>query len=168
MKILKTTKLKTIGFTLAASILATGAIAATVEAADETYEWSAEVVRFDKSAETLTVRARIESYAPISDLSGYSEGQRLTLVWTGRSWAAGVRDVGVSPDLPEGALSLPIEFVHADDNYVTFRVHVPGGSVAKVAALEPGERVTGHSPRGDTPDWEAGVVSLRHYNDVDW
>lgn len=167
MKILNPTNLRTIGFALAANVLATSAIGATTDSADETYEWSAEVISFDESAETLTVRARIESYAPISDLRGYSEGERLTLVWTGRSWAAGVRDVGANPDLPKGALSLPIEFVDADDGYVTFRVPVPSGSVERVATLEPGARVTGHSPRRHTNDWRAGVVSLRHYNDVD-
>jgi hypothetical protein len=134
---------------------------------DNTYDWSAELIAFDDAAHTMTVRARIEDYASIPNLDEFSEGDRLTLVWTGRSWAAGVRDLGTNPETAPEALTLPVEFVGTenDGRYVSFRVPVPADSLARVRELMIGDRVTGVSPRGDA-EWSSGVVSVRHYNDV--
>lgn len=134
----------------------------------DTYDWSAELVEFDDGADTMTVKARVEQYAGIPNLDEYSEGDRLTLVWTGRSWAAGVRDLGTNPETADEALTLPVEFVgsESDGRYVSFRVPVPADSVARVRELTAGDRITAVSPRGDA-DWDSGVISVRHYNDVD-
>ena len=171
MRILDATKLAKLGTIMAAAALVgagTNALAADVATSSEgAYEWSAEMVAFDEAAGTLTAKARVEGYAQIDGLDRFEEGERLTLVWTGRSWAAGIRDIGSRPEIPEGALSLPIEFVASSGDYVSFRVPVPDNSVERIRALEPGDRITAHSPRGQTPPWESAVISMRHYNDVE-
>jgi len=171
-RILNPIKLARTGLFVAAISLTaagTGALAegADQQAAVDTYEWSAEMVAYDAAAGTMTVRARIEQYSPIESLESFEEGDRLTLVWTGRSWASGVRNIAVDPVLDEAVLRIPIEFVgtELDDRYVVFRVPVPAGSAARLEALEPGARITAASPRGDV-DWDGSVVSVRHYNDV--
>lgn len=153
---------------LAAGLAGLSAIAAADMHDDGTYDWSAELVEFDDGANTMVVKARVEQYARIPDLDSFSEGDRLTLVWTGRSWAAGVRDLGTQPEAAADALTLPVEFVgsESDGRYVSFRVPVPDESVARVSELTVGDRITAVSPRGDA-DWESGVTSVRHYNDVD-
>jgi len=171
MRILDATNLPKLGTIMAAAALVgagTSAMAADVGTSSEgAYEWSAQMVDFDEAAGTLTAKARVEGYAQIEGLDGFAEGERLTLVWTGRSWAAGIRDIGPSPEIPEGALSLPIEFVASTGDYVTFRVPVPANSVERIGELQPGDRITAHSPRGQTPPWESAVISMRHYNDVE-
>ena len=78
-----------------------------------------------------------------------------------------MRDIGRDLEYAEGTLTLPIEFVATDDEnrYVTFRVPVPSDSFDKIAALEPGDRVTGISPKM-AKSWDSAVLSARHYNDI--
>ena len=170
MRILDVTKIGRSGAMLAAVALlgaGTNVSAADAQATADAYEWSAEMIGFDEAAGTVTVRARVEGYTRIEGLEHFAEGERLTLVWTGRNWAAGVRDIGDTLEIPDGALSLPIEFVEHDGDYVSFRVPVPASSVERIRALEPGDRITAYSPRGETASWDAAVISMRHYNDVD-
>lgn len=154
---------------LAATGLAALGFAASAQAAeqDDTYDWSATLISVDESAGTAVFEARVESYADIP-FDTFSEGDRLTLIWTGRMWAAGVRDLTADPELDSKTLSLPVEFVAAtnNDRYLQFRVAVPRDYLAEVAAMEPGVRVTGVSPRM-ADDWNEGLISLRYYNDLD-
>jgi len=133
----------------------------------ETYDWSAQLVSFDRTSSTAVFKARIESHATIDNLEEFSDGDRLILVWSGRSWAAGVRDLARDPELTPDTLSLPVEFVSSenDNQYLNFRIHVPEASAGTIAAFEPGTRVTGISPKMAT-NWTTGVQTLRHYNDV--
>lgn len=155
--------LASIGLT---SLAAQAAITDTLD--DESYEWSAVLMSFDEDTGTAVLQARIESYVQIEGLDDFADGDRLTLVWTGRTWAAGVRDLAEDPDLWPAALTLPVEFVATarDEQYVNFRIRVPDDAVDTIAAMEDGSRVTGYSPRGQK-SWETAVVSLRHYNDID-
>lgn len=134
----------------------------------DTYVWSATLVSVDREQMTAVVQARIEPYAEIEGLDTYADGDRLILSWTGRSWAAGVRDLARDPELAAGTLKLPVEFVSTEreGTYLNFRIHVPEAYVETIAAMEPGTRVTGYSPREIT-DWNGSIVRLRHYNDVD-
>ena len=139
----------------------------TAMAEHHDYEWSATLISFDKASSTAVLQARIESYVTIDGLEEFSDGDRLILTWTGRSWAAGVRGLAPDPELTPDTLSLPVEFVSTerDGRYVNFRISVPANAVETLAAMEAGTRVTGTSPRMAT-DWKTGVSSLRHYNDV--
>lgn len=173
MRISNTTPYKVISFAAAALLtlgLASAASGATGANAadDETYEWSAKLVSFDATTNTAVVRALVESYVDIDGLNGFSDGDRLILTWTGRHWAGGIRSLDRDPDLADSALSLPVEFVSTElgGRYVDFRIPVPESARSEIASFEPGTRVTGTSPRMAT-EWAKGVMSLRHYNDVD-
>lgn len=141
--------------------------AQTVKKDADTYEWSANLISFDKATNTAVMQARIESYVTIDGLDEFKDGDKLTLVWTGREWAAGVRNLTEHPKLMSGDLSLPVEFVKTehDGQYVDFRIHIPAGSVDTIAAMEPGTRITVTSPK-TAKDAMSAVTSLRDYNDV--
>jgi hypothetical protein len=136
-------------------------------AADETYDWSATLVSYDAPSGTAVLQARFETYVELPDLAGIEAGDRVTLVWTGRMWAAGVRDIVPGRDIPDQALALPVEFVATarDDNYVNFRIHVPESARADLAAFEAGTRLSAISPK-QLGSWDSAVISLRHYNDI--
>jgi hypothetical protein len=132
------------------------------------YEWSAQLISYDAETNTAVLKAHVASHVAIAGLDSYSEGDRLILTWSGRSWASGVRGLTRDPELTPDSLSLPVEFVAAemDGRYVSFRIPVPESAVELISGMETGHRVTGTSPRMAT-DWHNSVSSLRHYNDVD-
>jgi hypothetical protein len=136
---------------------------------DPDYDWSAVLVSVDQNARTAVVRARVASHAKIEGLERFSPGQRLTLVWSGKNWAGDVFDLAANPQLEEGALTLPVEFVAQSSNdsgqYVDVRISVPADAVAKLASFTPGHRITGVSPRMATTDRAASVMSIRGYNE---
>lgn len=109
------------------------------------YEWSAELVSFDQSSGIATLKARMDARADRSVLAELSEGDEITITWTGLTWGAGIAAVsrGSSAD-SKGRLHMPAEFVGSemDDIYLVFRVPVPQGSRAKVEALKPGVRTS--------------------------
>lgn len=160
---------------LAAAACLTVALQASASRAEDAhhvhakpYEWSAELVSFDEATNTAVLRARVESYITIDALESFSEGDRLILTWTGRSWAGGIRSLAKDPELTPETLSLPVEFVSTerDGKYIDFRIPIPESAVEAISDMEAGTRVTGISPRMAT-DWHSGVSSLRHYNDID-
>lgn len=132
------------------------------------YEWSASLVSFDQATNTAVLRARSASHVKIDGLDDFEEGDRLILTWSGRSWASGVRDLARDPELNPDTLSLPVEFVSSDmdGTYINFRIPVPESAIETISGFEAGTYVTGMSPRM-AADWNNGVMSLRHYNDVD-
>jgi hypothetical protein len=134
----------------------------------ETYEWSARLVSFDEATNTAVMQARVESYAKIDRLDEFTDGDRLILTWTGLNWAAGIRNLAEDPELTPKTLSLPVEFISAenDGRYVNFRIPVPPDAVTTIAGFEPGTRVTGVSPKMAT-ERETAILTLRHYNDVE-
>ena len=144
-----------------------GLPASNAIANDHTYEWSAKLVSFDRETSTAVVQARVELYADIDGLEEFADGDRLILSWTGRSWAAGIRGLAPDPELVPGTLALPVEFVstEGEGRYVNFRIRVPESSVETLAAMEPGTRVTGVSPK-TLGSRDAAIGELRHYNDV--
>jgi hypothetical protein len=141
--------------------------AAPTVAPKDTYEWSATLVSFDKASGTAVMQALVDSWTKIEGLANFKEGDKLTLVWTGREWAAGVRDLAANPKLMPGALTLPVEFVSSerDGEFVNFRIHVPANSVDKLSNIQPGQRVTAVSPKM-AKDAMMAVISLHAYNDV--
>lgn len=162
--------IRTLGIAAAAALGLTGLVVQAASAqgsADDTYEWSAVLQSYDASSNTAVLQARIETYVEIEGLADFEDGDRLTLVWTGRNWAAGVRDIAENPELTKDTLSLPIEFVSTarDGQYVNFRVQVPDSASATLAGMSEGARVTGISPR-QPADWSSAILTMRHYNDV--
>lgn len=134
--------------------------------AKDSYTWSAELVAIDEQARTATLQARFVSNADV-DLKSLEAGDRMTLVWTGITTAAGVRQItnGATPE--DDRLTLPIEFVSTeiDDQYVRFKVPVPSNDLAKLSSLTPGQWITATSPYR-AAHWEEAVVNVRPYNDV--
>lgn len=130
------------------------------------YSWSAKLIEVDEANGTVTVEARLEEPDEV-DREALSAGDRVTLAWVGRSWAAGVSDIGTDLELSADRLTLPVEFVsfEMDGHYVRFRVPLPDDAVQSVAALESGDWVTGISPR-ESRGWNQAVTRLRPYNDV--
>lgn len=136
--------------------------------APQQYEWSAELVSFDPASGKATLKARIDARADRSILAQLSEGDQITITWTGLSWGAGISAVTRgNATTSDGRLHLPAEFVRSemDDIYLVFRVPVPQGSRAKVEALKPGDWVTARTSR-DASRLEQAVSEIRGYNDV--
>ncbi len=135
-------------------------------AANETYTWSAELVAVDETARTVTVQSRLVGDADV-ELDSLDDGDRVTLTWSGINTAAGVRRIVSGAAPAEDLLTLPIEFVSAenDGQYVRFKVAVPSDDLAKLASLAPGSWITATSPR--RPErFEEAVADVRPYNDV--
>lgn len=139
----------------------------TADDADASYTWTAYLVDFDDAEQTATLKARVASHADIENLDSFAAGERATLTWSGRQWAAGIRDLDRDTKLSTELLTLPVEFVASerDGEYIHFRVPVPDEVVATISGFEPGTALTGTSPRMED-DWDSAVIALRHYNDV--
>ena len=167
MSISDTTRKSFLSFTMLAAAASALNVSSSHAAAAETYEWSATLVLFEPASGTAVLQERVEGHANIDGLDGFADGDRLTLVWTGRTWASGIRDLAREPEVMPGQLSLPVEFVSSerDGEYINFRIKVPADSIDRLAAMEPGTRVTGESPRGGAA-FDDAVITLRHYNDV--
>lgn len=135
-------------------------------AANESYTWSAELVKVDEPAHTITVEARLVGNAEV-DFSALHSGDRATLSWSGLNIAAGVRGIVDGQAPKDHHLTLPVEFVSAehDGQYVRFKVAVPPDDLAKIASLQTGSWITATSPRR-AASFEEAVVDLRPYNDV--
>jgi hypothetical protein len=146
--------------------MAAAAPVAADDTAKDTYTWSAELVALDKEARTATVQARFVSDADV-DFESLEAGDRVTLIWSGITTAAGVRRItnGAAPE--DDRLTLPIEFVSTemDNQYVRFKVPIPANDLAKVESLTPGQWITATTPYR-AANWEGAVVKLRLYTDV--
>jgi len=149
-----------------AGLAANATAAVTINS--ETYDWSATLVSFDRAAGTAVLQARFEAHADTGNPGDFAAGDRLTLVWSGRNWAADIRALGDDPGLDPRSLTLPVEYVATvrDGRYLNFRVRVPDQAFAAIEAMDPGMRVTGVSPRSGA-GWDTAVLELRHYNDID-
>jgi hypothetical protein len=140
--------------------------AASANAANDTYTWSAELVSIDEKARAVTVQSPLVSDVEI-DLGRLDRGDRVTLTWSGITTGAGIRRITDGAAPADDWLTLPIEFVSAehDGRYVRFIVPVPSGDLAKLASLSPGQWITATSPRRANSHEEA-VAEIRPYNDV--
>jgi len=153
---------------LVAGLLAMAAAVPAIadSAANDTYNWSAELIAVDETARSVTVQSRLVGNADV-DFDSLDSGDRVTLTWSGINTAAGVRRIvdGAAPDTDR--LTLPIEFISAehDNQYVRFKVPVPSDDLARIASLSPGSWITATSPRRGAP-YEEAVADVRPYNDV--
>lgn len=141
---------------------------ASAQNRDGQFSWSAELVSFDASNRTVTLKSRLDVHADVEILDELSEGDEITLTWTGISWGAGISGVsrGAASEASE-RLTMPAEFVRTemDGDYIVYRLPVPQASVGELRELEAGAWVTGTSAR-NAEDLDGAVNALRPYNAV--
>jgi len=155
------------------ALLLVHAIAAPTAAAEsadaaEPFTWSAELVSFDASSNTVTLKSYLDTRVDRAALETLSEGDLVTIGWTGLNWGAGIAGVTKgSADELDTHLRMPAEFVRTemDGQYLVYRVPVPEDAGSRLETLEPGAWVTGTSPR-DAASLDEAVISVRGYNDV--
>jgi len=155
---------------LVGACLAIGSIAANATTPQEggTYQWSAELVSFDKGAHEVTVKARLVETVDTKALPKLSAGDHAMLTWSGLNYAAGIRALERGTQSSYDRLTMPIEYVSADldGRYIVFKVPVPAADAAAIEKLSAGQWVTATSPLKTMKLMEA-VSSIRPYNDVE-
>ncbi len=134
----------------------------------EPFTWSAELLSFDASSNTVTLKSYLDTRVDRAALESLSEGDVVTIGWTGLNWGAGIAGVtkGSAAEL-DTHLRMPAEFVRTemDGRYLVYRVPVPEDAKARLEALDPGSWVTATSPR-DAAALDEAVTAIRAYNDV--
>src|SRR5690606_31432983 len=132
----------------------------------ETCTASAELVQFDESSHTTTVKARIVGQRDAVATGSLSEGDAAMLTWSGITYGVGIRALEPGEDSSYDRMSMPIEFVSEEDGHVVFRVRVPAEDAAALAGLDAGPWVTATSPHRPEAQGEA-VLSMRPYGHVE-
>jgi hypothetical protein len=154
---------------LTGALAGAGAAAAAEDghAPAATYQWSAELVAFDRAAGVATVKARLVETVADKDLPKLKAGDHAMLTWSGLNYAAGIRALERGSASSFDRLTMPIEYVSSelDGRYVVFKVPVPAADAAAIAALTAGQWVTAQSPQKTTV-WKEAVRSLRPYTDA--
>ena len=142
-------------------------VAQTQQTMPESYQWSGELVSFDGTAKTITVKSRAVGQEGVDDLKRFKAGDRALLWWSGFE----TRTDGIRRVLPytenrkaDDRFLLPVELVstEAPHQYVTFRLRVPDNSVTSLKSLKPGEWVTAtsaHRPSGQND----AIISIGPY-----
>jgi hypothetical protein len=156
---------RVVAFVSSFAMLALGAVAA--EPADETtYTWFAELVAYDASMHTITVKARMvaDSDKP-TDFARLRAGDAAMLTWSGVETAIGIRAIERGRKSSLGGMTLPIEYVSTDDRhqYVTFKVKIPEQDAGAITKLKPGDYVTATSPRHVADSGQA-IASIGPYS----
>jgi hypothetical protein len=140
-------------------------VAELSEKTGETYTWSAELVTFDATSNTVTVKAPLVSNPERNDTAALHAGDRAVLTWSGLSTAAGVRAIERGNRSSFDRMTMPIEFVASelDGRYVSFKVPIPAKDAAAIGKLSPGVYVTATSPLRAKSVADA-VTSIRPYS----
>ena len=124
---------------------------ATVQTKDS-FSWSAELVALDESSKTLTVKASGFGEHLAADFSRLKANERIMLRWSGYDTYADsiVRGLRTAEVKADERFTFPADFVSFDPDrkYITFKVVIPGDSVANIKMLKPGEWITATSPHG--------------------
>jgi hypothetical protein len=122
-------------------------IAQSSQPKSDTYTWNGELVSFDTTAKTMTVKSRVAYQEAISELKHFKGGDRVWIVWSGiHDSSDAVRQVR-RPEIGrkiEENLVLPAELVstEAPNQYLTIRIKVPESGLAAIKTVKPGEWVT--------------------------
>jgi len=143
----------------------TSAPAAEPTAASQypTYTWSAELVAFDRAANTVTVKSRLVSEAP--NVTGLKAGDAAVLAWSGVATADGVRSIERGSKSTSDRMAMPVVFVASEDGRdVSFKVPIPAQDSAVLGKVQPGQWVTATSPQRPKSAKEA-VISIAPYAD---
>ena len=132
--------------------------AQSVQPTSEVYSWSGELVAFDASARTISVKSRVVGEQALSELPHFKPADRIVLTWSGFDTYADAILRAVRYDAAKKwnePFMFPVEFVAYESprQYVTFKFQVPAGSVDAIQSLKPGEWVTAtakHRPSSET------------------
>src|SRR5437016_5689938 len=152
------------------SVLGLAAIrvgAQSVQPTSETYSWSGELVGFDTSGRTITVKSRVVGDQALAELPHFKSGDRIVLTWSGFDTHADAISRAVRYD---GAkkwnepFTFPVEFVAFESprQYVTFKFQVPATSVDAVKSVKPGEWITATSRHRPSSETEA-ITAVNAY-----
>jgi hypothetical protein len=142
-------------------------IAQSQQVTPENFQWSGELVSFDGTGKTVTVKARSVSDEAVNDLKRFKAGDRVLLWWSGfETRADGIRRVMPYTDTrkADDRFMLPVELVSTDapHQYITFRLRVPDSHGAALTSLKPGEWVTATSAHRASGQQDA-IVSIQPY-----
>ena len=141
----------------ALALTAVRVTAQAVQPRSETYTWSGEMVAFDAATRMLTIKAPVPGDQARAELTKFTPGNRVVLTWSGfDNYSDGISRVVPysSTKSWKAPFTFPVEFVAYDANrkYLTFKLHVPNGSVEAVKSVKPGEWLTAttrHRPMVD-------------------
>jgi hypothetical protein len=133
----------------------------------DTYQWSAELVSFDGSANSATVKARIVDQDAAAEIKKFRAGERVLLQWSGyETHADAIRRVMpyTQSRNANDRFLLPVELasVETPNQYLTFRLRVPAASGQALKSVKPGEWITVTSSHKAVAETDA-VVSARPY-----
>ena len=159
-------RLAVVTFSLLA-LFAMRAAAQSVQPNSDTYSWSGELVAFDPTARTLTVKSRVVGDQALADLPHFKAGDRIVLTWSGIDRYADAISRAVRYDAAKKwnePFTFAVEFVGYETprQYVTFKIPVPVGSVDALKAVKAGEWVTSTSPHRPSSEAEA-ITAVRAY-----
>ena len=143
------------------------AVAQSVQPSSDTYSWSGELVAFDPTARTITVKARVVGDQALADLPHFKSGDRIVLTWSGLDRYADAISRAVRYDAAKKwnePFTFAVDFVAYESprQYVTFKFTVPVGSVDALKAVKPGEWVTATSRHRPSSETEA-ITAVRAY-----
>ena len=152
---------------LASAVVTTAQQANTTPANATTYAWHAELVSFDQTAKTITVKTQVVAPTAAAELKNFKAGDRVLLHWSGFDTSAnGVRGV-MKYDASQSAKEpflLPVELVTPmpQNDYITIKLRAPDSATAALKAVKAGEWITitsKHRPAGDADQ----IVGIRPY-----
>ena len=146
---------------LALTVIGLGA--QSLHPASETYSWSGELVKFDASGRTMTVKARVVGDQALAELPSMKAGDRIVLTWSGFDTYADAISQAVRFDASKKwnqPFTFPVELVAYERQYVTFTIQIPASSVEPLTPITPGEWVTVISRH--RPASEAEAITTVH------
>jgi hypothetical protein len=141
--------------------------AQTSQTKSDAFTWSGELVAFDTTVKSMTVKSRVAYQEAISELKHFKPGDRVWIVWSGIHDSSDavrqVRRYDTSRRIDE-TLVLPAELVstEAPNQYITIRVQVPESALSTIKTVKPGEWVTVTSRHRPSTDDEA-VIAVEPY-----
>ena len=139
--------------------------AQTSQTQSDTFTWNAELVSFDTTAKSMTVKSRVAYQEAISE--HFKPGDRVWIVWSGIHDSSDavrqVRRYDTSRKIDE-TLVLPAERVstEAPNQSIAIRVLLPDSALSAIKTVKPGEWVTVTSRHRPSSDEEA-VIAVRPY-----
>lgn len=136
-------------------------------AGSDTYQWSGELVSFDGTANTVTVKARIVDQDAAAEAKKFKVGDRVLLQWSGYdTYADAIRRVLPHTESRNAndRFLLPVELASSEtpNQYLTFRLRMPAASASALKSVKPGEWITVTSSHKAVRETDA-VVSARPY-----
>jgi len=146
---------------------AIGVGAQTPQPTSETYSWSGELVGFEATGRTITVKSPVFGDQATAELPRFKPGERIILTWSGYDTYADAISRAVRYEAGKKwnePFTFPVEFVAYESprRYLTFKFQVPAGSVEALKSLKPGDWVTATSRHRPSSETEA-ITAVNAY-----